>query len=155
MTLKSLAATPPPPDSPRCGMVFVDPGEMKWLPFVRTWLDDLQQTGQLRDSMCAQLLDMFERYVEDGLRFVARSCAQAMPQAEVNKVEMMCRLMASLMFGPGGLNPTREPLRLHELLAQTFVFCYLWTVGGNLVEQHREQFEQFVRKQLEDNTDVK
>ncbi|KAF0301061.1 Dynein heavy chain 6, axonemal [Amphibalanus amphitrite] len=139
----------------RCGMVFVDPGEMKWLPFVKTWLDDLEETGQLRDYMRAQLQQMFERYVEDGLRFVARSCTQAMPQAEVNKVAMMCRLMTSLLFGPGGLNPVKEPLRLNELLAQTFVFCYLWTVGGNLVEQHREQFEQFIRKQLEDNAEVK
>ena len=136
-------------------MVFVDPGEMKWLPFVRTWLDELQATGQLRDYMRVLLQEMFERYVEDGLRFVARSCSQAMPQAEVNKVEMMCRLMSSLMFGPGGLNPTKEPLRLNELLAQTFVFSYLWTVGGNLAEQHRETFEQYVRKQLEDNTEVK
>ena len=136
-------------------MVFVDPGEMKWLPFVKTWLDGLEETGQLRDYMRQQLQDLFERYVEDGLRYVARSCTQAMPQAEVNKVEMMCRLMSSLMFGPGGLNPAKEPLRLNELLAQTFVFCYLWTVGGNLVEQHREQFEQFIRKQLEDNAEVK
>ena len=140
---------------PRCGMVFVDPGEMKWLPFVKTWLDDLEETGKLRDYMRAHIQELFERYVEDGLRFVARSCVQAMPQAEVNKVAMMCRLMSSLLFGPAGLNPTREPLRVNELLAQTFVFSYLWTVGGNLVEQHREQFEQFIRKQLEDNAEVK
>ncbi len=25
----------------RCGMVYVDPGQLKWMPYVKTWLDTL------------------------------------------------------------------------------------------------------------------
>lgn len=24
---------------PRCGMVYLDPGDLKWKPYVQTWLD--------------------------------------------------------------------------------------------------------------------
>lgn len=48
-----------------------------------------------------------------------------------------------------------DPLRLHTLVCMSFVFSYLWAIGGNIVESCCEEFEIFVRSQFEDNTDAK
>lgn len=40
---------------------------------------------------------------------------------------------------------------LNQVLCQTFIFCYLWAVGGNLTGSHQEAFETFVREQVEKN----
>ncbi|KAI8729214.1 dynein heavy chain 6, axonemal isoform X3, partial [Biomphalaria glabrata] len=58
----------------RCGMVYVDPDELKWLPFVKTWLDKWGKNMSLEAP--AYLLKLFEIYVEDGLRFVSKKCTQ-------------------------------------------------------------------------------
>ncbi|GFO32017.1 dynein heavy chain 6, axonemal [Plakobranchus ocellatus] len=41
------------------------------------------------------------------------------------------------------------------LVAQTFVFSYLWAVGGNLTENYWDQFDTFVRTQFDDMGEAK
>ena len=41
------------------------------------------------------------------------------------------------------------------MLCQTFVFCYLWAVGGNLTDDYWDAFDSFLRQQFEDNSDAK
>ena len=36
----------------RCGMVYVDPGQLKWMPYVKTWLDTLSDKLR-RETRCA------------------------------------------------------------------------------------------------------
>ncbi|MEJ1286615.1 hypothetical protein NN561_017623 [Cricetulus griseus] len=76
----------------RCGMVFVDPDELKWMPYVKTWMDRMS---------------------------------------------------------------TKEQMKLNTLLCQTFVFCYLWSLGGNLTENYWDSFDTFIRAQFEDNPDAR
>lgn len=48
-----------------------------------------------------------------------------------------------------------DPNKLNILIATTFVFCYLWSIGGNIVEKDWDQFDSFVRSQFDDNGDAK
>ncbi|KAG7486149.1 dynein heavy chain 6, axonemal [Solea senegalensis] len=41
---------------------------------------------------------------------------------------------------------------LNCVLCQTFVFSYIWAVGGNLPSSHWDAFDSFVREQFEDNS---
>lgn len=41
------------------------------------------------------------------------------------------------------------------LIAQTFVFSYLWAVGGNLTENYWDSFDTFVRGQFDDMGEAK
>lgn len=50
---------------------------------------------------------------------------------------------------------TQEQSRLNSLICQTFVFCYLWSLGGNLTENYWDAFDTFIRQQFEDNADAK
>ena len=59
-------------------MVYCDPEELKWMPYVQTWI--AQHCGRLKQETREYIMEMFERYVEQGLVFVTKKCTQAMPQ---------------------------------------------------------------------------
>ncbi|XP_006900461.1 PREDICTED: dynein heavy chain 6, axonemal [Elephantulus edwardii] len=137
----------------RCGMVFVDPEELKWMPYVRTWMDGISK--RLNEETQEYILNLFQRYVEDGLYFINKKCTQAIPQVNISKVTTLCCLLESLMFGKDGINLAMEQTKLNTVVCQTFVFCYLWSVGGNLTENHWDAFDTFIRTQFDDNPDAR
>ncbi|XP_075463117.1 dynein axonemal heavy chain 6 isoform X2 [Ascaphus truei] len=137
----------------RCGMVYIDPEELKWMPYVQTWITGF--STKLNYETTQYLLDLFQRYVDDGLRFVVRKCTQAITQVDISKVTTLCCLLESLILGKGGPDLKMDQQRLNSIICQTFVFCYVWSVGGNLTENHWDAFDTFVRRQFEDNPEAK
>ncbi|XP_023668206.2 dynein axonemal heavy chain 6 [Paramormyrops kingsleyae] len=137
----------------RCGMVYIDPNELKWMPYVQSWITGLPE--KITEAMRRYLLDLFEQHVEKGLQFVSKRCVQVMAQVDISKVTTLCRLLEALLLSRDGPRFNMEPNRLNSVLCQTFVFCYLWSVGGNLTENHWDAFDRFVRQQFEDNSDAK
>ncbi len=67
----------------------------------------------------------------------------------------LCKLLESLVLSGGGPDLRADPTKLHPLLCTTFVFCYLWSIGGNVVDNNWDAFDTFVRQQFEDNGDAK
>ncbi|KAL7988579.1 hypothetical protein Chor_007498, partial [Crotalus horridus] len=137
----------------RCGMVYIDPEELKWMPYVKTWMAGLEE--KLNEETRTYLFELFSRYVEDGLKYVHKKCSQAISQVDISKVVALCCLLESLLLGKAGPSMNLEQSRLNSLVCQTFVFCYLWSVGGNITENCWDAFDTFVRQQFEDNPDAK
>lgn len=65
----------------RCGMVYLDPDELKWMPYVKTWLKTWED--KMKAETFDYILDLFSKYVEDGLKFVNKKCEQAIFQVSV------------------------------------------------------------------------
>lgn len=59
-------------------MVYIDPDELKWMPYVQTWITGWK--SHLKPEMSDYILDLFSRYVENGLRFIQKKCTQAINQ---------------------------------------------------------------------------
>ncbi|KAK2908777.1 hypothetical protein Q8A67_004614 [Cirrhinus molitorella] len=137
----------------RCGMVYIDPEELKWMPYVQTWLTGFAE--KITEPVRGYLMELFEQYVEKGLQFVSKHCVQAIAQVDISKVTTLCCLLEALLFSDGGPNLKMEASKLNSMLCQTFVFCYLWALGGNLIDSHWDTFDTFVRQQFEGNSDVK
>nr|XP_029134611.1 dynein heavy chain 6, axonemal [Labrus bergylta] len=137
----------------RCGMVYIDPDELKWMPFVLTWISGLG--AKLPDAVQIYLLELFKQYVEKGLQFVLKHCTQAIRQVDISKVTTLCSLLEALLLGNGGPDLKMDSKQLNSVLCQTFIFCYLWAVGGNLTCSHWDSFDTFVREQFEDNSNAK
>ncbi|XP_029794387.1 dynein heavy chain 6, axonemal [Suricata suricatta] len=137
----------------RCGMVFVDPEELKWMPYVKTWMNNISKN--LNEETQEYILKLFQRYVDDGLCFINKKCSQAIPQVDISKVTTLCCLLESLIFGKDGVNLAMEQTKLNTVLCQTFIFCYLWSVGGNLTENYWDSFDTFIRTQFDDNPDAR
>uniref|UniRef100_A0A8C3ADL9 Dynein axonemal heavy chain 6 n=1 Tax=Cyclopterus lumpus TaxID=8103 RepID=A0A8C3ADL9_CYCLU len=137
----------------RCGMVYIDPNELKWMPYVQTWISGLG--AKLPDPVRTYLLELFEQYVEKGLQFVLKYCTQAIRQVDISKVTTLCSLLEALLLGKGGPDLQLESKHLNSLLCQTFIFCYLWAIGGNLTISHWDAFDTFIQKQFEGNSNAK
>ncbi|XP_078146083.1 dynein axonemal heavy chain 6 [Centroberyx gerrardi] len=136
----------------RCGMVYIDPDELKWMPYVQTWISGLGD--KLPDPVRIYLLQLFEQYVEKGLQFVLKRCSQAIGQVDISKVTTLCCLLEALLLGKGGPNLKMDSKNLNSVVCQTFIFCYLWAVGGNLTNSHWDAFDSFIREQFEANNDT-
>ena len=59
-------------------MVYVDADELKWSPYVHKWMHKFED--RLKPELRQYMMDLFDRYVEDGLKFVNKKCTQLMHQ---------------------------------------------------------------------------
>ena len=134
-------------------MVYVDATELKWMPYVQTWM--AEKCGRMKEELKEYVLELFNRYVENGLRFIQKKCTEAMPQVDISKVQTLCKLFESLVLESRSVDLSVDPAKLNPLICTTFVFCYLWAIGGNIIDSCWDVFDTFVRQQFEDNGDAK
>ncbi|XP_020606446.1 dynein heavy chain 6, axonemal-like [Orbicella faveolata] len=138
----------------RCGMVYMDPNELGWRPYVKSWMQ--RTCTKIKDETKEYLMNLFENYVDNGLNFARKKCVQAMQQVDINKVTTMCCLLESFFFPEkGGPDFNMDTNKLHSLICTTFLFVFLWSVGGNLVETSMDAFDTFTRDLFSDTHDVK
>lgn len=82
-------------------MVYVDPGELKWMPYVNTWMAKFKD--KLQPETLQYITDLFQNYVEDGLQFCIKKCTQAINQVlktEFLLHDKMWKLFSSLLNKP-------------------------------------------------------
>ncbi|KAK3599709.1 hypothetical protein CHS0354_037182 [Potamilus streckersoni] len=137
----------------RCGMVFVDSEELRWMPYVQTWMTQFKD--KMKEETYEYIIELYKKYVDEGLKFAARKCSQMIPQPDISKVVTLCKLMESLLFSRGGPNLQQDVQKLHPLICATFVFCYLWAIGGNIRDTNWDSFDSFIRQMFEDSGDAK
>ncbi|XP_069668946.1 dynein axonemal heavy chain 6 isoform X3 [Periplaneta americana] len=137
----------------RCGMVYIDPDEIKWLPYVKSWLAKLDIT--LPEDGRSYIEDLFSTYVEEGFVFIKKNCDYAIHQVDISKATMMCKLMESLMRLPKAIDVKTDRSHVKSFICQAFVFSYMWSLGGNIIDSSREMFEVFVRTQFEEHPDAR
>ncbi|XP_015429803.1 PREDICTED: dynein heavy chain 6, axonemal, partial [Dufourea novaeangliae] len=137
----------------RCGMVYVDPAELKWMPYVKTWVTNLPET-LLKDEYRELIVNLFQRYFEAGLIFCRMNCDFPISQVDISKANMTCTIIESFLNEPKAIERSTDKARIKTFIIQMFVFAYLWSVGGNVVDASREIFEAFVRKQFDENEDA-
>ncbi|KAK4872624.1 hypothetical protein RN001_014653 [Aquatica leii] len=138
----------------RCGMVYVDPDELKWMPYVKSWLARVNEK-YLLPEMKENVLILFEHSVENGFVFMKRNCQHAIAQVEVSKATMICKLFESIIYIPGMMDKIGEKKKVQVFVCQIYILSYLWGAGGNLLDAAREKFETFVHEQFDDHPDAK
>lgn len=60
-------------------MVYVDSEEMRWMPYVKSWLANIS-TLILNQEMKEFVMSLFEFCVEDGFKFLAKNCSYSIHQ---------------------------------------------------------------------------
>ncbi|XP_076263714.1 dynein heavy chain at 16F [Rhynchophorus ferrugineus] len=138
----------------RCGMVYVDSEDIKWLPYVKSWIKTISDTI-LNDEYKEFLLSLFSTYVQDGFDFIKKNCTYAIHQVDIAKAKMICYLLQSQLLMPGAMEKIGEKSKVRNFICQTFIFSYMWGLGGNINEDSREKFEVFLQSQFEECNDAR
>ncbi|XP_065162410.1 dynein axonemal heavy chain 6 isoform X2 [Atheta coriaria] len=137
----------------RCGMVYIDPDELKWLPFVKSWLQR-QDENTLSQEYKDFILELFIHAVEGGFIYIRKSCDYAIHQVDISKVSMVCALMKGIIENTK-MDRIGEKAKVRNYICQSFMFSYIWGLGGNLDDISKEKFESFVREQFDEHADAR
>ncbi|XP_052130991.1 dynein axonemal heavy chain 6 [Frankliniella occidentalis] len=137
----------------RCGMVYVDSNDLKWMPYVKSWLSKL---SILPEDLKEFVLELFNRSVDRILNHILKHCDQGIPQADMGKVQTLCALYEALILEPGAMDVTAaDKLRMKNFLCQAFVFSAVWGLGGNVTESGRDTFDICIREIFDDHPDAR
>lgn len=70
----------------RCGMVYVPPEELGWLPYIKTWITKLSRElsnedvkVEITNETKEFIEELFKRYIDQGLAFVRKNSKEAIP----------------------------------------------------------------------------
>ncbi|XP_073976967.1 dynein heavy chain at 16F isoform X2 [Rhodnius prolixus] len=133
----------------RCGMVYYDPEELKWFPYAKSWAQNLLSENRITLDVYNLIIDLFQKYIEPGLVLIKKSLKVGIHQVEIGKAAMLCSILKNLLSDKEMNNPSLDWSVQASMIYQAFIFAYVWSIGGNLLDQHRSIFEEFVHEQFE------
>ena len=130
----------------RCGMVYVDPKNLGYAPFYERWVKN--KTKAYGETIGDNLRDLYVKYIESCIeRIFEGNTGEELveplkfitPRTTLNVIQQLCDLVDSMMPAPDQ-NPNDE----FDKMDKFFIFCIIWSLGGCLVVDDREKFNQFV-----------
>ncbi|XP_047524724.1 dynein axonemal heavy chain 6 [Pieris napi] len=130
----------------RCGMVYIDPGELGYLPYVRSWLDEGIEKNLFTQENSEFIYELY-KMLEVGVTHVNTKCSVGIKQVDISKISALCYLMGALLSEPGERFPDKAAVKTY--IAYCFIFCYVWCIGGNILEINRKAFEEVIKRQFE------
>ena len=131
----------------RCGMVYIDPLELKWDALIKSWLNTIED-DQLDPELKSYITMLFDKYFDELLIFARKKCAFMIHQVEVSKVDMLCTILKSLIRQIPNVNLMQES-DVKSYICKIWIWTSLWAIGSNLMEASRVLLERQMRKLVE------
>ncbi|KAL7754402.1 hypothetical protein RI367_000383 [Sorochytrium milnesiophthora] len=134
-------STASPATVSRCGMIYMDYAELGWRPFVRSWLQGLDNA-----PLSASLEELVEKYLSPLLEF-RRSCPELVPVTEIHTVRNLKVIFEAVWEVEKEviITDTNSP-EFAKQLEQLFLFTVIWSLGGSLTEDGRKKFDMRLRE---------
>uniref|UniRef100_F7F2H3 AAA+ ATPase domain-containing protein n=1 Tax=Ornithorhynchus anatinus TaxID=9258 RepID=F7F2H3_ORNAN len=147
----------------RCAMVYMDPVDLGWEPYIKTWL--CKNSHIITPSGVKCLESLFEKSVKEGLNFLKKhKKMQPFPVQEEGVVMNLCRILGAFIdfmskngdketvtevkwLGPDHTAGKDEqkwylercPENLSQLFQKIFVFAFTWAFGGVLKREDEHE----------------
>jgi dynein heavy chain len=131
----------------RCGMVWVDPKDLRYRPFFERWVK-LRAYESVREVERELLTACFERYIPKCLELIVEGfidgvfvgrLSQIIPITELSLVRQLCALLDALIVAETGDAPLTP-----EELEGLFVYATVWSLGGPLAAESRLKLSEFI-----------
>jgi len=104
----------------RAGILYLNPADLGWNPYVASWIDTRDNTTEK-----AALLVLFEKYVPICLEALKTKFKIITPIPEITHIQMLCTLLDCLLTP---INCPPETTR--DVYEMYFVFACLWAFGS-------------------------
>ncbi|KAI4543842.1 hypothetical protein MG293_006636 [Ovis ammon polii] len=111
----------------RAGILYVNPQDLGWNPYVASWID-----RRRHQSEKANLTILFDKYVPACLEKLRTSFKTITSIPESSLVQTICTLLECLLI-PENV-PSDSPKEVYEVY---FVFACIWAFGGTLLQDQR------------------
>ncbi|XP_030637015.1 dynein heavy chain 11, axonemal [Chanos chanos] len=126
----------------RAGVLYINPQDLGWSPFVTSWVD-----SRARQAEKAHLTILFDKYVPPCLEQMRTTFKTVTPIPENSMVQTLCTLLDCL------LTPENVPGdSAREVYEMYFVFACIWAFGGASYQDqhhdHRAEFSQWWTKEM-------
>ena len=128
----------------RCGMVFMEQVHVGAASLVRTW--GATVLAALLPDAAGKVIELIEAHLAPGLAFVREHCREVIPSNDHNLTDSLLKLLSCVLDPRRGLDPQAANLGL--VVRLYFVWAYAWTIGGNLHDDSRAKFAEFVRQRF-------
>nr|XP_008166211.1 dynein axonemal heavy chain 12 isoform X1 [Chrysemys picta bellii] len=126
----------------RCGMIYLEPLQLGWMPLVTSWLNSLPEP--LRQKEQQDLLqELFNWLIPPALRFRKQQCKELVPTSNSNAVVSLTRLFEMLLCQTVQQDPTNKNIR--TWIMACFAFSMVWSIGGTCDSDSRVLFDIFMR----------
>ncbi|XP_062957128.1 dynein axonemal heavy chain 11 [Cynocephalus volans] len=115
----------------RAGILYVNPQDLGWNPYVASWID-----RRRHQSEKANLTILFDKYVPACLEKLRTSFKTITSIPESSLVQTICALLECLLT-PENV-PSDSPKEVYEVY---FVFACIWAFGGTLVQDQLSDYQ--------------
>ena len=121
----------------RAGILYINPGDLGWNPYVTSWIETRE--GQAEK---ANLTILFDKYIPTLHEIMKFRFKKITPIPDINHIEVLCKLLENLIAPP---NITHDSSK--ELFELYFVFACIWAYGSALYHDgtidHRGEFSKW------------
>jgi dynein heavy chain, axonemal len=146
-----LAAASPATVS-RCGMVYMQPLEMGWMPLVYSWKNNLPNF-LVRDEKNKEIFlpaidEVLEVMIQPLLDYMYKECKMTTPMNEQNIVMAFLRLWRSLLkvFENEEYGDNNDKKTNIGVIDSTFLWAFVWSVCCVVDTQYRRPVDLYVKK---------
>ena len=129
----------------RCGMVYLDPKNLGYIPYFRKWL------GGKENKTEVELLDrLFKKYVPAVIDYILEGTFEGkvgdplktvIPTSSLNIVTQLCTMMETFLK-----DEKRGPQTNEQALEAAFLSSLIWSGGGTLLDAGRTKLNEAVKK---------
>ena len=111
------------------------------LSLVRSWAArDLPSL--LPATISWELVELIERYLEEGIAFVGEECRQIVASNPHNLAQSMLNLIGCMLDPAQGFDPSHP--NIGTLLRLVFAWAFVWSIGANIDDATRPKLEKWV-----------
>ncbi|RMX56942.1 hypothetical protein pdam_00011068, partial [Pocillopora damicornis] len=149
----------------RCGMIYMEPGQLSWEPLVASWMEK-DYPANLSSASKNSVQMMFDWLIAPCVDFVIRQCRELVRTSPMRMVKSMLTMYSILLDelreppqeekkktvmdeeefeGFMDEKPAKTEAEILQWLQSLFLFALCWSIGGNLDTDSRLKFSDFLK----------
>jgi dynein heavy chain len=135
---KDLAVASPATVS-RCGMVYMTPKNLGWVPYVNCWMRRMfsERSDDVKSCLNPEgqifLRELFDSYVDESLDKLNKLHEfEPMPTFEIQKITCLCNFLEYFVSEEvGGFNYDDKKEQFRHKLSRFFAYSFIWAFGSS------------------------